>query len=63
MDLADENDSGHDERDDVDIVSAWLLKLAIAMLAVGVLFVALDQYHVFHESTEQLQIHHLAVAG
>jgi hypothetical protein len=63
MDFANENGNAHDERNEIDVVSAWLLRLAIAMMAVGVLFAALDQYHFFHDSTEQPQVHHTAVAA
>jgi hypothetical protein len=33
------------DNDEVDHVSGWLLKLAIAMMVVGVVFAALDRLH------------------
>jgi hypothetical protein len=35
------------ERDEPDYVSSWIRRLAAAMMALGVLIIALDRYHVF----------------
>ena len=61
MEFANGNGTGLDEQDQVDIVSGWLRKLAIGMVAVGILFAALDRYHFFQQSTErpQVQAHHV----
>jgi hypothetical protein len=64
MKFANGNDNtGLDERGEIDVVSAWLLKLAIGMMVFGLLFAVLDQYHFFHESSEQPQVHHVAAAA
>ena len=60
MEFANGNGTGLDEQDQVDVVSAWLRKLAIGMVAIGILFAALDRYQFFQRSTErpQVQAHH-----
>ena len=40
--FADQRDSGLDE---IDYVSAWILRLAIGMIVLGALFAVFDRYH------------------
>jgi hypothetical protein len=61
MKFAKGTDGGRARRHDTDVVSVWLLRLAIGMMAIGILFAALDQS--FHESTEQPRVPHVAVAA
>jgi hypothetical protein len=42
MGFADQRDSGLDE---IDYVSAWILRLAIGMIVLGALFAVFDRYH------------------
>jgi hypothetical protein len=42
MGFSDESDIGLDE---IDYVSAWILRLAIGMIVVGAVFATLDWYH------------------
>jgi hypothetical protein len=62
MECAKGDNADLSERDEIDVVSAWLLKLAIGMMALGVLFAVLDEYHFFQAPTEPPQPH-LAVAA
>jgi len=41
MGFTDQRDSGLDE---IDYVSAWILRLAIGMIVLGIVFAALDRY-------------------
>ena len=42
MGFTDQRDSGLDE---IDYVSAWILRLAIGMIVLGALFAVFDRYH------------------
>jgi hypothetical protein len=41
MGFTDQRDSGLDE---IDYVSAWILRIAIGMMVLGVVFAVLDRY-------------------
>ena len=46
MGFTDQSDSGIDE---IDYVSAWILRLAIGMMVLGAVFATLDWYHLLPE--------------
>jgi hypothetical protein len=57
MGFTDQRDSGLDE---IDYVSAWILRLAIGMMVLGALFAVLDRYELFPHLPEPPQLSHVA---
>jgi hypothetical protein len=53
MEFTDQRNIGLDEQ--TDSVTAWIRMLAIGMVALGVLFIALDRYHFFDHFPERQQ--------
>jgi hypothetical protein len=57
MGFTDESDIGVDE---IDHVSAWILRLAIGMIVLGVVFAVLDRYELLPQLPEPPQLPHVA---
>jgi hypothetical protein len=57
MGITDQRDSGLDE---IDYVSAWIMRLAIGMMVVGVVFAVLDRYELLPHVPEPPQLSHVA---
>jgi len=58
MGFTDESDIGLDE---IDYVSAWILRLAIGMMVLGVVFAVLDRYELLPQPLpEPPQLSHVA---
>jgi hypothetical protein len=57
MGFTDESDIGLDE---IDYVSAWILRLAIGMMMLGVVFAVLDRYELLPQPAEPPQLPHVA---
>jgi hypothetical protein len=57
MGFTDESDSSLDE---IDYVSVWILRLAIGMMVLGVVFAVLDRYELLPHLPEPPQLSHVA---
>jgi hypothetical protein len=57
MGITDQRDTSLDE---IDYVSAWILRIAIGMMVLGVVFAVLDRYELLPQPPEPPQLPHVA---
>ena len=57
MGITDQRDTSLDE---IDYVSAWILRLAVGMMVLGVVFAVLDRFELLPQLPEPPQLSHVA---